>query len=153
MEAWPSGQRIGLAVRRSLVKVLLWALAGFVRLCRPECTSSLTFVNSQLVAFWQVFFLLIAVFEWSTLKVAGKEKYALNLQTFQFWNVRGQCLCFRLKNRSSLRTVLHFWLLEDFIQCHKEWKFQFYDVVIIVERSSYAYLSIVTNPWILAYWW
>ena len=57
----------------------------------PRVQSSVTFVNSQLVAFWQVFFfLLITVFEWNTLKVAGKEKCALNLQTFHFSNVRGQ---------------------------------------------------------------
>ena len=82
-------QRIGLAVRRSLVRVAPWALAGFVRLCRPEYTSSVTFVNSRLFFFLNYLF-LITVFEWSTLKVAGKEKCALNLQTFNLSNATGQ---------------------------------------------------------------
>ena len=47
---WPSGQRVGLAVRRSRVRVPLWPLAGFV-LGRPEFKFSTTLVNSQLVAF------------------------------------------------------------------------------------------------------
>ena len=37
------------AVRWSLVRVTLWAFAGFVRLCNPECTPSASFVNSQTV--------------------------------------------------------------------------------------------------------
>ena len=67
-------------------------------------------LNSQLVAFWQVlfyfilffsqlrFFFLITVFEWCTLNVAGREKCALNLQTFTLSNVTGQSLCSRLKS-------------------------------------------------------
>ena len=47
-----------------------------------------------LVGFVFFFFLnylfLITVIEWSTLKVAGKEKCALNLQTFTFSNATGQ---------------------------------------------------------------
>ena len=42
--AWPSGQRVVLAIRRSRVRVALWPLAGFV-LCRPEFKSSATLVN------------------------------------------------------------------------------------------------------------
>ena len=49
---WPSGQRVGLAIRRSRVRVPLWPLAGFV-LGRPEFKFSATLVNSQLVAFCQ----------------------------------------------------------------------------------------------------
>ena len=47
--AWPSGQRVGLAIGRSRVRVPLWPLAGFV-LGRPEFKFSATLVNSQLVA-------------------------------------------------------------------------------------------------------
>ena len=47
--AWPSGQRVELAIRRSWVRVPLWPLAGFV-LGRPEFKFSATLVNSQLVA-------------------------------------------------------------------------------------------------------
>ena len=47
--AWPSGQRVGLAIRRSRVRVPLWPLAGFV-LGRPKFKFSATLVNSQLVA-------------------------------------------------------------------------------------------------------
>ena len=49
VSAWPSGQRVGLAIRRSRVRVPLWPLAGFV-LGRPEFKFSATLVNSQLVA-------------------------------------------------------------------------------------------------------
>ena len=56
--AWPSGQRVGLAIRRSRVRVPLWPLAGFV-LGRPEFKFSATFVNSQLVAFCQLGFLIL----------------------------------------------------------------------------------------------
>ena len=56
--AWPSGQRVGLAIRRSRVRVPLWPLAGFV-LCRPEFKFSATLVNSQLVAFCQLGFLIL----------------------------------------------------------------------------------------------
>ena len=95
MEAWPSCQRIGRAVRRSLVRVPLLALAEFVRLCLPECTSSVTLADwLPSGRFFLFFFLnylfLITVIEWSTLKVAGKEKCALNLQTFTFSNATGQ---------------------------------------------------------------
>ena len=38
---WPSGLRVGLAIRRSWVRVPLWPLAGFV-LGRPEFKSSAT---------------------------------------------------------------------------------------------------------------
>ena len=50
--AWPSGQRVGLAIRRSRVQVPLWLLAGFV-FGRPEFKSSAMLVNSQLVASYQ----------------------------------------------------------------------------------------------------
>ena len=43
--AWPSGQRIGLVIPRSRVRVPLWSLAGFV-LGRPEFKSSAMPVNS-----------------------------------------------------------------------------------------------------------
>ena len=56
--AWPSGQRVGLAIQRSPVRVLLWPLAGFV-LGRPEFKFSATLVNSQLVAFCQLGFLIL----------------------------------------------------------------------------------------------
>ena len=39
--AWPSGQRVVLAIRQSRVRVVLWPLAGFV-LCRPEFKTSAT---------------------------------------------------------------------------------------------------------------
>ena len=53
--AWPSGQRVGLAIRRSRVQVPLWPLAGFV-FGRPEFKSSAMLVNSQLVASCQLGF-------------------------------------------------------------------------------------------------
>ena len=56
--AWPSGQRVGLAIQRSRVRVLLWPLAGFV-LGHPEFKFSATLVNSQLVAFCQLGFLIL----------------------------------------------------------------------------------------------
>ena len=56
--AWPSGQRVGLAIRPSRVRVPLWPLAGFM-LCRPEFKFSATLVNSQLVAFCQLGFLIL----------------------------------------------------------------------------------------------
>ena len=56
--AWPSGQRVGLAIRRSRVRVPLWPLAVFV-LGRPEFKFSATLVNSQLVAFCQLGFLIL----------------------------------------------------------------------------------------------
>ena len=54
--AWPSGQRVGLAIRWFRVRVPLWPLAGFV-LGRPEFKSSATLVDSQLVASYQLGFL------------------------------------------------------------------------------------------------
>ena len=42
--AWPSCQRVGLAIRRSRVRVQLLPLAGFV-LGRPEFISSATLVD------------------------------------------------------------------------------------------------------------
>ena len=56
--AWPSGQCVELAIRRSRVRVLLWPLAGFL-LGRPEFKFSATLVNSQLVAFCQLGFLIL----------------------------------------------------------------------------------------------
>ena len=56
--AWPSGQRVGLAIQRSRVRVPLWPLAGVV-LGRPEFKSSATLVNSQLVASYQLGFLIL----------------------------------------------------------------------------------------------
>ena len=56
--AWPCGQRVGLAIRRSRVRVPLWPFAGFV-LGRPEFKFSTTLVNSQLVAFCQLGFLIL----------------------------------------------------------------------------------------------
>ena len=58
--AWPSGQRVGLAIRRSRVRVLFRPLAGFV-LGRPEIKSSATPVNSQIVASCQLGFLSCSV--------------------------------------------------------------------------------------------
>ena len=49
------GQRIGLAIRRSWVRVPRWPLAGFV-LGGSEIKSSATLVNSQLVASHQLGF-------------------------------------------------------------------------------------------------
>ena len=54
--AWPSGQRVGLAIRWSRVRFPLWQLAGFV-LGRPKFKSSVTLVNSQLFASYQLGFL------------------------------------------------------------------------------------------------
>ena len=56
--AWPSGQCVGLAIRRSRARVSLWPLAGFL-LGRPEFKFSATLVNSQLVAFCQLGFLIL----------------------------------------------------------------------------------------------
>ena len=60
---WPSGQRVGLAIRRSRVRVPLWSLAGFV-LGRPEFKFSATLLNSQLVAFCQLGFLILLCCIW-----------------------------------------------------------------------------------------
>ena len=56
--AWPSGQRVGLAIRRSRVRVLLWPLAGYVH-GSPEFKSSATLVNSELVPPYQLGFLIL----------------------------------------------------------------------------------------------
>ena len=56
--AWPNGQHVELAIRRSLVRVALWQLAGLV-LGRPEFKSSATLVNNQLVASCQLGFLTL----------------------------------------------------------------------------------------------
>ena len=56
--AWPSGQRVGLVIPRSEVRVRLWPLAGFV-LGLPEFKSSATLVNSQPVASCQLGFLIL----------------------------------------------------------------------------------------------
>ena len=61
--AWPSGQRVGLAIRRSRVRLPLWPLAGFV-LGRPEFKFSATLVNSQLVASCQLGFLILLCCIW-----------------------------------------------------------------------------------------
>ena len=37
--AWPSGQHVGLAIRRSRVRVPLWRLAGFVLASRVQILS------------------------------------------------------------------------------------------------------------------
>ena len=55
--AWLSGQHIGLTIWRSWVRVPLWPLTGFV-LGRPKFKSLATLVNSQLVAFCQLGFLI-----------------------------------------------------------------------------------------------
>ena len=52
---WTSGQRVGLAIRRSRVQVPLWPLDGFV-LGRTEFKFSAMLVNSQLVASFQLGF-------------------------------------------------------------------------------------------------
>ena len=62
-EWWPSGQRVGLAIRRSRVRVPLWPLAGFV-LGRSEFKFSATLVNSHLVAFYKLGFLILLCCIW-----------------------------------------------------------------------------------------
>ena len=62
-EWWPSDQRVGLAIRRSRVRVPLWPLAGFV-LGLSEFKFSATLVNSQLVAFCQLGFLILLCCIW-----------------------------------------------------------------------------------------
>ena len=56
--AWPSGQRVGLVILRSQVRVCLGPLAGFV-LGRREFKFSARLVNSQLVASCQLGFLIL----------------------------------------------------------------------------------------------
>ena len=53
--AWPGGQRVGLIIPCSQVRVHLWPLAVFVP-GRPEFKTSATLVNSQLVASCQLGF-------------------------------------------------------------------------------------------------
>ena len=61
--AWLSGQRVGLAIRWSRVRVPLWPLAGFVLGC-PELKSSASLANSQLVASCQLgLLILLCLFE------------------------------------------------------------------------------------------
>ena len=55
---WPSGQRVGLAIRWSRVRVPLWPFAGFV-LGRPEFKSLATLANNQPVASCQLGFLIL----------------------------------------------------------------------------------------------
>ena len=55
--AWPSGQGVGLEIRRSWVRIPLWPLAGFV-LGRPELKFSARLVNIRLVASCQLGFLI-----------------------------------------------------------------------------------------------
>ena len=50
---WPSGQRVGPAMRRSRVRASLWPLAEFV-LGPRQFESSAMLLNSQLVASRQV---------------------------------------------------------------------------------------------------
>ena len=61
--AWPSGQRVGLAIPRSRVRVTLWPLAGFV-LGRPVLKSSATLIDSQLGASCQLEFLILLCCIW-----------------------------------------------------------------------------------------
>ena len=58
--AWPSGQPVRLTIQQSRVQVPLWPLAGFV-LGHPEFKSLalLVHVNSQLVASYQLGFLIL----------------------------------------------------------------------------------------------
>ena len=57
MAAWPSGQRVELAIQRCRVRVPLWPLAGSV-FGRPELKSLAT-VNSKLVASCQLGFSIL----------------------------------------------------------------------------------------------
>ena len=56
--AWPSGQRVRLAIRQSQVRVLLWPLSGFI-LGHPQFKSLAMLVNSQLVASCQLGFSIL----------------------------------------------------------------------------------------------
>ena len=56
--SWPSGQRVGLTIPRSRVRVPLWPLVGFV-LGLPEFKSSAKLVNSRLVASLLGFLIII----------------------------------------------------------------------------------------------
>ena len=51
LAGWPSGQRVGLAIRRSWVLVPRWPLAGFVRGC-PEFKTSATLTRSACILQW-----------------------------------------------------------------------------------------------------
>ena len=55
---WPSGKRVGLAIRRFPVRVPLQQLPGFV-LGRPEFKSLATIVNCQPVALCQLGFFIL----------------------------------------------------------------------------------------------
>ena len=59
--AWPSGQRVELAIWRPRVRILLWSLAGFV-LGFPEFKSEATLVNNQLFSSFQLGFLILLCF-------------------------------------------------------------------------------------------
>ena len=87
----PSGQRVGLAIRRSQVRVPLWPLAGFV-FGRPEFKFSATLVNSQLVAFCQLGFLILLCCIWIIfhLKRNGnmKERKCDNRNVAETWRKR-----------------------------------------------------------------
>ena len=48
--AGPSGQRVGLVIRRSRVRIPLWPLAGFVLGPVEFSSSAIQLINSQLVA-------------------------------------------------------------------------------------------------------
>ena len=58
LTTWPRGQRFGLAIPLSRVRVLLWLLARFVLGC-PDFKSSATLVNSHLVASCQLGLLML----------------------------------------------------------------------------------------------
>ena len=59
--AWPSGQRFGLAIWRSRVRILLWSLAGFV-LGFPEFKSEATLVKNQLFSSFHLGILILLCF-------------------------------------------------------------------------------------------
>ena len=68
--AWPSGQSVGLAIRRSRVRVPLWPLAGFV-LGRPEFIFSAALVKSQMVYSWGFYFYQYVLFVLSVSSLNG----------------------------------------------------------------------------------
>ena len=60
-EWWPSGQRVGLAIRRSRVRVPLWRIARVALGCLEfkSWPTQLVHVNSQVVASCQLGFLIL----------------------------------------------------------------------------------------------
>ena len=63
--AWPSGQRVGLAIRRSQVRVLLWRIAGVALSCLEfKSSPTLVHVNSQVAASCQLGFLILLCCIW-----------------------------------------------------------------------------------------